>query len=122
MSGGIEVDAELVALRLTGLNLVSGRAERQHLCLDGLDVVDREVEVHLLWPLARRPRGRHEVDSLLERHAPALDDERHPVVIVDRDLSAEEPAVERSERTRLGTVEDNGAKASQRFGHARSLA
>ena len=118
MSGGIEIDAELVARRLAGLNLVSGRPKRQHLCLDCVDVVDSEIEMELLWPLASRPRGRHEIDSLLEGHAPALDDERHPVFIVDRDLTAEQPTVELSERTGLGAVEDNSAKASERGGHA----
>ena len=122
MSDGIEVDAELVARRLAGLDLMPGRPKRQHLCFDDLDVVDSEVEVELLWPLAGRPRRRREIGSLLEGNAAALDHQRHPVLIVDGDLSAEQPAVELGERTWFGAIENNRAKASERGGHARSLA
>ena len=121
MSRGIQVDAELVAGRLARLNLVPGRSKRQHLCLDALDVLDGEIDVELLRPLPRGPRGRHVIESLLERHALAVDDQRLPVIIIDRDLTAQQSAVERSERTRLGAVEDNRAKAGQRGAHGRSL-
>ena len=122
MAGGIEVDTKWVTCHLAGLDLVSGGPEREHLRLDGFYVVDREIEVQLLRPLSRRPGRWHEVGRLLERHASALDDQRHPVALVDRDLSAEQTLIELCERTRLGAVEDDRTKASERSGHRISLA
>src|SRR5579859_2651651 len=72
-TGSAEAQAERVAGRveedpegLARLVLVLGRAEREHLRLGGVEVVDDHVEVHLLRHLLSRPLRRGIVRYLLE--------------------------------------------------------
>ena len=65
MSGGVEEDAE----RRARLVLVLGRAEREHGRLGRVEVVDHDVEVHLLRHVLARPPGRGEALDLLEADA-----------------------------------------------------
>ena len=54
MSGRIEEDSK----GCTGLVLVFARAELERTCLAGIEVVDNQVEMHLLGQILPRPRGR----------------------------------------------------------------
>jgi hypothetical protein len=53
----------------TGLVLVPGRAESEHRCLGGVEVVDDHVEVHLPRHLLSRPYRRSVGLHLLEGDA-----------------------------------------------------
>ena len=65
VAGGVEEDAE----RRARLVLVLGRTEREHLRLGRVEVVDHDVEVHLLRHLLGRPPRRGEALDLLEADA-----------------------------------------------------
>lgn len=65
MAGRIEEDSEVRA----GLMIVLDGAESQHLGLRGIQVVDDQVEVHLLRSTLSWPVRRHEVVDSLERQA-----------------------------------------------------
>src|SRR4051794_4598420 len=97
--------------RRAGLMLVQRRAELEHRGLPGVEVVDDDVEVHLLRHLLPRPLGRGVALDLLE--ADAL-----PVVGADLGpagsellLPVQHRAVEGRERVGVGTVEDDAREA-----------
>jgi hypothetical protein len=69
-------------------------SEGKHLGLDRIDILDGQVEVELLRPLARRPRWRGKLVSQLERQAQPVDGDDNPVVLGDGDLPANDSPVE----------------------------
>ena len=56
----------------TGLVLMLGRAESEHCCLCGVEVIDDHVEMHLLRHLLSRPSRRGVGLHLLEGNALAV--------------------------------------------------
>ena len=94
------------------LVLVLYGTDRQDLCLSGIQVVDANVDVGLLWPLGTRPQRQLVVLHLLEAQArmttAVTDDD--PVVLSGSDLPPDQGGVELSQSQRLGTVKDGRAK------------
>ena len=121
MAGRIEVHPELVAIRFAWLYRMLRRAECQQLRLDGVDIVDGQVEVELLRPLAGRPRRRCELLRQLECHAKPVHCEHDPVVLVKRDVAADDALVELGQGPRIGAVKDYGAHAGEWHGQQFSM-
>jgi hypothetical protein len=118
VAGRIEVYPEQVACRLTWLHRMPCCAELQHVGFDRVDIVDGQVEVELLRPLARRPRRRCELVSQLKRHAQPVDRKDDPVIIGKRDLPTDDTSVELSKRPRVGAVEDHGSHTGDWHGRS----
>lgn len=108
MSGGVEEHPE----RRTGLTLVLGRAELEHRSLRDVEVVDHDVEMHLLgYVLARPLRGREAVDLLKPQRVAVLGADVAPVVVGLLDLPVEQGAVELGQSLGVGAVQDDDREA-----------
>jgi hypothetical protein len=92
--------------------LVLRRAEFEHLDLGGVEVLDHDVEVHLLGDLLPGPARRRVALHLLKADGLAVVRTDLGPVRGDLDLPVEERAVEPRERTRVRTVDDDAGKAS----------
>src|SRR5947209_5742291 len=101
----------------TGLVLVLGRAEREHLRLGGVEVVDVHVDMHLLGYVLSRPLGRGIGLHLLEADAVAVVGADLGPAGFHLGLPVQHRAVEGSENARVRTVEDDAREACD--SHAR---
>jgi hypothetical protein len=111
--GGVEEDAE----GCPGLVLVLGGAKLEDGRLGGVQVVDVDVEVHLLGDVLAGPLRRVEALDPLEADAVAIvgADEAH-VRLVLHDRPVEQGAVELREALGVGAVEDDDGDTSDRHG------
>jgi hypothetical protein len=116
VTGRIEVYPEGVASLLAGLDRMLRRAECQHLGLHGVNIVDGQVEVKLLRPLARRPRRPCKLLGQLECQSQPVDGEDNPVVLGDRNFPANDSLVELGKCPRVGAVKNHGAYAGRWHG------
>ncbi len=114
MASRAQVDPELVTGLFTWLRRVFSGAERQHLLLDGVDIVHGHIEVELLRPLTRRPSWGREVVRKLERQAQPVGHQHNPFVRLGVELPTEETHVELSQYPGVWAVEDDGSYAGER--------
>ena len=111
MAGWIEEDPEGGAR----LVFVQGGAQLQYRRLCGVQVADRDVEVHLLRLRLRGPARRLVVNNLLEAdHLTVVGPHLCPVGL-DSDRPVEDRAVERGEPARVGAVDDNARECSYSY-------
>ena len=99
MTGWVGVDSRLAVYRRQ-----APRSQGQHARPGGFDVIDHDVEVHLLRPGRVRPPGRLEVRGQLEADPRGRVAGRHDreVVLLPGDGQPEQPGVERGQRGRVG--------------------
>lgn len=96
----------------TRLMLVFRRAKLEHCCLRDIEVVDHDVDVHLLWDVLARPlRWREVVDLLEAERVPVLGAGGPPAVVALLNLPVEQGAVELGQSLRVGAVEDDDREA-----------
>lgn len=108
MTGGVEEHTE----RRTRLMLVLGRAQLMHRCLGDVEVVDHDIEVHLLRDALAGPLWRREAVDLLEAQRVAVLGTDGPrVVVVLLDPPVEQGAVELGQALRVGAVKDDAWEA-----------
>src|SRR6476661_9812727 len=119
----VGAEAERVSRRVeedpegrAGLVLVPGRAERQYLDLRLVEVVHRDVEVHLLRHLLGRPAWRGVGLDLLEADALAVVGTDLRPAGGDVHLPVEHRAVEGREGSGVGAVEDDAGEACDGHG------
>src|SRR4051794_29676300 len=112
----VEEAPERGARLLIGL----GPAEGEDRLLTPVEVVDDDVEVHLLGRLLSGPLRRPVVGHLLERDAVAAvgRPDLHPFLL-RLDVPVQEAGVERRERVGVGAVDDEGGEPCD--GHDRTL-
>jgi hypothetical protein len=106
----IEVHPERVAIGLAWLDVVPACSQRQDRWFGHVDVVDGQVDVKLLRPVACGPGGRGVVIRLLEGEAlprPGLEDDSVGLVPVVVELAADQRPVELGECQGVGAVEDD---------------
>ena len=118
MAGGIEEDAEVLS-RLFGC---LARADVDHGRLGGVEVVDDDIEVHLLRMVLPGPAGSVVVLDLLDadRRPGIRCDLRPGAVLVDVDRPVEELSVELRELSGVGRIEhDNGLLCDSHDGSLR---
>src|SRR3954447_9723483 len=116
VSGGVEEHAE----GRPRLVLVLRRAELEHGGLCRVEVVDRDVDVHLLRYLLPGPARGGVLVHLLEPDGVAVVGADLSPVRGNLDLPLEEGAVEPRERTGVGAVDDDAGKAGDGHdGHRR---
>ena len=103
MTGGIEEDAERGARLVLGLR----RPEFEHGLFSGIEVVDHDVDVHLLGDVLARPVRRTELLDALEADALVTCRVAHlaPPFVRAR-LPIEQGAVELGEAAGVVAVED----------------
>lgn len=112
MPGRVEEDPE----GLARLVLVLHGSEGKNGCFGIIEVIDHDVEVHLLRMLLGRPLGPLVVVDLLEaERLPVLGADLRPVLF-DVNGPIEHRAAERGKDYRVGAVEDSGGTPSS--GHA----
>ena len=124
LSGSLQTKAERVTCRIqensvgrAGLIRMFCRTEIDHCRLGGVEVVNEHVEVHLLGPFLTRPGRRRVISNPMESNALALlRANRSPVGGDNVDFPIQHRAVERGERTGIGTVDSKERQASD--GHA----
>lgn len=107
MAGGVEEDPEAGP----GLVVMLGRAQREDGGLRGVEVVDRDIDVHLLGHVLPWPAGSGEILDPLEADGVAIVGAHGPPVAVARHLPVKEGAVELRQRLGLGAVKDKYGKA-----------
>ena len=112
MSGRVEEYAE----GRPGLMFVLGGAEIEYGCLCCIEVVDDNVEVHVLWGILRRPIGRVVALDVLEVDALAVLRAYLDHVVENCDWPIQHCTVERREGSGVGTVDDKAGKSSD--GHS----
>src|SRR5581483_3883543 len=88
-----------------------GRAEGDRLRLGGIEVVDHDVEMHLLGYVLPRPLGRGVVVHLLERDALAVVRADVDPVRLDLGFPVQHGGVEGGQGGRVRAVEDDARKA-----------
>ena len=104
MTGGVEEHPESRAR----LVLVLGRAKSEHGRFCGVQVVDRDIEMHLLRDVLARPLRRGEADDLLKpQRVAVLGTDEPGVLVVLLERPVEQGAVERGHDLRVGAVEDD---------------
>ncbi len=112
MAGRVEEHSEgcprLVAM-LGGTQLEDGR-------LRSVEVVDLNIDVHLLGHLLSRPTRSGEPLHLLEADGVAMLGAYGPPAVTPRHLPVEEGAVERRQSLGVGAVEDESGIASDSHG------
>ena len=91
--------------------LVLGGAEIEHRRLSGIEVVDDDVEMHLLRRLLTRPSWRGIALHLLEGDALTVVRADVSPVGGDLDLPVQHRAVKRRESAGIGTVDDDAGEA-----------
>jgi len=83
MTRGVDEDAEARA----GLDVCLAGTQRENLFLGGVEIIDVEVEVGLLWPLAAWPHGRLVIGRELEGECDiAVAAQLYPFVVTVLDL------------------------------------
>ena len=84
-------------------------AEREHLSLSGVEVVDHDVEVDLLRPVRVQPLRWLVIRGQLEGHARGrvVPRDHYEVRRLVGDRQAEQLGVERGQRGRVGAVDDH---------------
>lgn len=96
------------------------RAERKGVLLCLIDILNRDVEMHLLWWVGVRPARRLQIGRQLERQAGTVgritDDD--PVVVILHPNEAEQFLIERRQPTRVRGVD---YKAVPPATHSRSM-
>ena len=112
MAGRVEEDPE----RRTRLVLVLGRTQLEDGCLACVEVVDHDVDVHLLGHVLARPLRRRVVVDLLEAQAVAVVGSGVGPVVGDLDLPVEQGAVELGKGLGVGAVEDDRREACDSHG------
>jgi mycofactocin system transcriptional regulator len=117
-SGLVQTEAERVPRRVqehpercARLMLVLSRTEIEHRRLGGVEIVDDDVEVHLLGHFLSRPSGRGVGLHLQEGNALTVLRADVSVVWGDLDLPVQHGAVEGRERGRVGTVDNDAREA-----------
>ena len=103
----------------TGLVIVLDRTDTEHGRFSRVEVIDDHVEMHLLRNLLARPAGRCVSLHLLEGDALAVLRADLRPVGRHSDLPIQQPAVERREGARVGTIDDEAWKA--RYSHTGTL-
>ena len=94
--------------RRARLMLVPGRAKSEHGRFCGVQVVDRDIEMHLLRDVLSRPLRRSEADDLLKpQRVAVLGTDEPGVLVVLLERPVEQGAVERGHDLRVGAVEDD---------------
>lgn len=116
MAGWIEIHPERVAYQLTGLHWMLRCSERKNLRLDRVHIVNAQVQVELLRPLARRPCRRNELFSQLERQSQPVDHKDDPVIPGEGDFPADNALVELRECPRLRAIQDHRAHSGEGHG------
>ncbi len=99
------------------LVLLLGRTKSENRCLRGVQVIDRDIEMHLLRSVLARPLWRREPRDPLEPQRIAVLGPNEPgdlVVLVK--LPVEQRAVERRQDLRVGAVEDNDRETCDSHG------
>src|ERR1700728_3991328 len=102
MTGGVEHHSPTIR---SGLRRHNPRAEPNCLRFGCVQVVDRQVEMDLLRPIALRPRGRLVGSNAHRRNPAALGLYRDEVVTAEGDLAPEQLSPESSESRGIGAVE-----------------
>ena len=93
-----------------------GRTEIDRCRFGGIEVINDEIEVHLLWPLLGRPQRRRVARHMMEGDALALLTADRSPVGGDIDLPSQQLAVEPSEHAGIRAVDHDQRQASD--GHA----
>jgi hypothetical protein len=93
-----------------------GRSKRDSSCDGPIQVVYREVKVHLLWNVAIRPRRRHVPLNAIRVDHEVPDTDRDHVISRKHDLAVEEAGPERPEQMGIGAVEPDGTNPRDRHG------
>ncbi len=102
VTGGVDVHPE----RLARLHLGLSSAQREHLLLADVEVVDVEIEVQLLRVLVARPLRWHVTRRLLEGDGrAAVARQLRPLVVDVADRPARDRGVELGERGVVGAVD-----------------
>jgi hypothetical protein len=104
----VQVDPERVPDGFSWLHGVFLRAEGKDVWLDGVDVVDGEVDMKLLRPSAGRPCWRGKICHQLKRQSQLINDHHNPVVLVVSEVASDKSLVKRGQGTRSWTVENDG--------------
>lgn len=99
------------------------RAEGVHCCLSYVQVIDRDVDVHLLWDACRVPLRRNELADALQRNPRRClrFSERHPFLVVLDSVQPHHPFVKASQGARSRTINDEAVQGSDHVGNSRIL-
>ena len=102
MSGGIEEDPKTLGGRLIGCG---HGAESDGFSLGLVQMIDGQVEVHLLGPSTLRPGGGCKIGNAHGRQPDAVGLHRDELLAGIGDLAAEKVSPERAQCQRVGTVQ-----------------
>ena len=116
MSGGVEQHPVGGRERLSS---DQRRAKRDRSCDRALQVVDREVQVQLLWDVAVWPRRRRVRLNAIRVDDEVADTDRDHVVGREHDLAVEQAGPERPEHVGIGAVEPD--RTNPRDRHVRTI-